>query len=99
MRCTTDTLPPQGLLQRHITIRLLDDFINSIIVIKMHPVGGKKTKTKSYRAEFPSDTKIKKNLCESAREQCGGTSLFPRRRSARRPRTVAVYAWISGAQG
>lgn len=79
MRCTTDTLPPQGLLQCHITIRLPDDFINSIILIKMHPVVGGKKK-KSHPAEFPSDSRVKKNLGESAGEQCGGTSLFPRGR-------------------
>lgn len=89
MRCTTDTLPPQGLLQCHITIRLPDDFINSIILIKMHPVVGGKKK-KSHPAEFPSDSRVKKNLGESAGENNVEEQVCFH---------AGVYAGTSGAQG
>lgn len=91
MRCTTDTLPPQGLLQCHITIRLPDDFINSIILIKMHPVvgGGKK---KSHPAEFPSDSRIKKILANLPVKTMWRNKFVSTRASTRGPRVPRVEA-------
>lgn len=91
MRCTTDTLPPQGLLQCHITIRLPDDFINSIILIKMHPVVGEKKKS-HIQLNFHRIQESRKILANLPVKTMWRNKFVSTRASPRGPRVPRVEA-------
>lgn len=100
MRCTTDTLPPQGLLQCHITIRLPDDFINSIILIKMHPVveGKKKSHIQLNFHRIQESRKILANLPVKTMWRNKFVSTRASTRGPRVPRVEARHVCVRQAR-